>query len=372
LLGQMGSGSARAAVSLRARSGCGQDRATRSGLSGSRWSGPGFRRRAAAAVAAISAGTLCCLLAEFRAFLDGGVSDESFPLLLRPFQQLLAQREWRLCSGHEGGTCRCTGTAALHTLMGDWAMLRHVNGSIRCSSSEFGQDPRPGLPKLCSCREGPAWPESVADGLNGTVARQLLPRVEVGPAGAGCSAEDDGAWTSCSVMSSRYDASIVPDRMLPRLPPDEQQDAALRKLDLCHHIAGPDQALRILGVYPSSIPSGLVPMKASAAPLCAVVYSPERGPTWDERAAIFCPTDPPKCLEGSCECADAAHSRVDLNLKVNVTAAGEDHSKKSCWACLPPEQMKEGEASRDAPRSTPASPAGSMTPWTQGAAAASS
>ncbi|CAK8988751.1 Hypothetical protein (Fragment) [Durusdinium trenchii] len=222
---------------------------------------------------------------------------------------------WRLCA-REGGSCNCVGTVALHSWLADWSMLRHVNGSIPCSVAFFGHDPRPHLPKLCSCLASLSWPESLVDGLNETISRSLLPRVEAGPAEATCSPEDDGKWTPCSVLSSRHDGSVVPDRILPRLPVEEQRDMALRKLDLCHRLA-PDQALRILGVWPSNIQMGVVPIKASSAPLCAVVYSPLRGALWDGRAAIFCPTEPPKCLEGSCECADASLSRIDLRKRRN-------------------------------------------------------
>merc|ERR1712224_485890 len=53
-------------------------------------------------------------------------------------------QSWSLCAV-EGGSCRCTGSVAMHTWMGEWAMLRHVNGSIRCSPDSFGGDPRVGL-----------------------------------------------------------------------------------------------------------------------------------------------------------------------------------------------------------------------------------
>ena len=34
---------------------------------------------------------------------------------------------WSLCA-REGGRCNCVGTVALHSVLADWAMLRHVNG----------------------------------------------------------------------------------------------------------------------------------------------------------------------------------------------------------------------------------------------------
>ncbi|CAL1169018.1 unnamed protein product [Cladocopium goreaui] len=216
---------------------------------------------------------------------------------------------WRLCA-REGGRCNCVGTVALHSLLADWTMLRHVNGSIPCGVAFFGDDPRPNLPKLCSCLHSVPWPESLVEGLNETISRSLLPRVEAGPPEATCSAEDDGRWTPCSILSSRHDGSLVPDRLLPRLPVEEQRDMALRKLDLCHRLVGPDQALRILGVWPTNIQMGVVPIKASSAPLCAVVYSPIRGAVWDSRAAIFCPTEPPKCLEVQRSHANLHHPMV--------------------------------------------------------------
>eukprot|EP00929_Paragymnodinium_shiwhaense_P096030 TRINITY_DN57471_c0_g1_i3.p1 TRINITY_DN57471_c0_g1~~TRINITY_DN57471_c0_g1_i3.p1 ORF type:complete len:298 (+),score=30.47 TRINITY_DN57471_c0_g1_i3:170-1063(+) len=181
---------------------------------------------------------------------------------------------WHLCSV-EGATCHCTGSAALHTWTGEWAMLRHVNGSIRCSPDSFGGDPRPHLAKLCSCRAGPRWTSEVVSGLNATISQRLVPRIEIGPASAGCAAEDDGSWTACSVMSTRPDASVVPERVLPQLDPAEQRDIALRRLDLCQGLVGRDQALRVLGVQPGGPVATVIPVKAKQAPLCAVVYTPE-------------------------------------------------------------------------------------------------
>eukprot|EP00439_Symbiodinium_sp_Y106_P041451 s241_g5.t1 len=274
-------------------------------------------RRKLGRVAVVATLGLAC------ASLRGHGASEAFDAVAEPRPVPWRVGSWQLCAA-EGRSCYCTGTAAFHSLLGDWAMLRHVNGSIPCSAAFFGDDPRMGLPKLCSCMSGPAWPTTVVDGLNETIARKLLVRVEAGPADAGCSAEDDGKWTPCSVMSSRFDASLIPDRIIPRLPIEEQRDVALRKLDLCHNLAGPDQALRILGVWPSSIPLGVLPIKASSAPLCAVVYSPTAGAQWGSRGTIYCPTDPPKCLEGSCECAESSQSRVDIRHRDGAKAAKED------------------------------------------------
>lgn len=250
--------------------------------------------------------------------------------------QALSRRErlrgkgWHICSAWEGGVCHCVGTAMLHTWLADWAMVRHANGSIRCSLDAFDGDPRPHFPKLCSCLSGPAWPQAVLEGLNETIARHLVPRVEIGPAGAGCGPEDDALWTPCAVMSTRYDASIIPERYLPRLGPSEQEDVALRKLDLCHQIAGPDMSMRLLGIWsPKDPPSS--PVKAQSASTCAVVYDPEQGPEWEGRAAVFCPTDPRHCLEGSCECADSGRVLVDVHL-------GKDG--RECWACVTPAEQK--------------------------------
>merc|ERR1719356_601159 len=98
----------------------------------------------------------------------------------------------------------------------------------------FGDDPRPHFAKMCSCRPGLTWPEQAVYGLNETIARSLVPRIEIGAMDAGCGPEHDGAWTPCAVVSTRFDASLVPDRLLTRLLPEEQRDAALRKLDICH------------------------------------------------------------------------------------------------------------------------------------------
>lgn len=216
-------------------------------------------------------------------------------------------------------------------------MLRHVNGSIRCMEEAFGDDPRPNFAKMCSCRTGPAWPTAVVDGLNSMIARRLMLRVEAGPPGASCSPEDDESWTACSVLATRYDSSFIPDRQLPQLPPDEQQDATLRKLDICHGLAGKGHSLRVIGISPSSLPFSLAPVKAEKAPVCAVVYDASRGPLWDGRQAVFCPTEPPRCLEGSCECAEKDRSPVDLR-------ALEGKSEPACWTCLSQEQRDRVEA----------------------------
>jgi len=169
------------------------------------------------------------------------------------------------------------------------------------------------------------------DGLRATLARKLIPRVEIGAPGAGCGSEDDDAWTPCAIMSMRLDASLFPERLLPRLQPVEQEDATLRKLDACHHIAGEEQSLRVLGIWPASARVASVPLKATSAAVCAVVYSSERGPVWDSRRVIFCPTEPPQCLEEGCECADKTYNRIDVHASENGTAA-------ACWACVPPQQ----------------------------------
>eukprot|EP00913_Durusdinium_trenchii_P028227 g26462.t1 len=215
-----------------------------------------LRRRVGRSVFAVTLTATATLLPNHEAF----DAVESQPDSARSVFATGPLGGWRLCA-REGGSCNCVGTVALHSWLADWSMLRHVNGSIPCSVAFFGHDPRPHLPKLCSCLASLSWPESLVD-------------------------------------------------------VEEQRDMALRKLDLCHRLA-PDQALRILGVWPSNIQMGVVPIKASSAPLCAVVYSPLRGALWDGRAAIFCPTEPPKCLEGSCECADASLSRIDLRKRRN-------------------------------------------------------
>lgn len=56
------------------------------------------------------------------------------------------------------------------------------------------------------------------------------------------------------------------------------------------------------------------------------VYSPIRGAVWDSRAAIFCPTEPPKCLEVlsalSCEVAspDGQKGMVQRSTKMSSSA----------------------------------------------------
>jgi len=251
-------------------------------------------------------------------------------------EQLLPQSQAHLCA-LEAGTCMCVGTAMLHTWTGDSAMVRHVNSSIKCSTEAFGDDPRPHFAKFCSCLPGLAWPRDMVDGLRATLARKLIPRVEIGAPDAGCGPEDDGAWTPCSIMSTRLDASLFPERLLPRLQPVEQEDATLRKLDACHHIAGQEQALRVLGIWPASAKVASVPLKATSAAVCAVVYAPDRGPVWDSRRVIFCPTEPPQCLEEGCECADKTYSRIDVHASQNGTAA-------ACYACVPPQQADQPQA----------------------------
>jgi len=287
-----------------------------------------------------------------------GLEERPLDLFREKLAGAFSSPEWRLCAV-SGGSCECTGTAALHTVTADWAMLRHVNRSILCSADVFGADPRPGMPKICSCRPGIAWPDTVQEGVNSTIALRLVPRVEVGPPGAGCDPEGDGLWTPCSVMSMRYDASFVPDRFLPRLPPSEQKDAALRRLDECYRIGGPDRALRVLGVASTAPP--MVPLKVTKVPMCAVVYEPEAGPAWRGRQSVFCPTDPPHCLEDSCECADEAHMRTNIQTEEDGPA---------CWACGPPPPPPDEEEKSDvakgqpAPKATPVSRARAQPPRT--------
>jgi len=273
-------------------------------------------------------------------FQDGGSMPERltglFPRMERHFCAL------------EGHLCRCIGTVALHSWTGNWAMIRRVNHSMRCTTDAFGDDPRPHFAKFCSCWPGLPWPPEVIDGLNATLGRNLIPRIEIGAPNAGCSPEDDGAWTSCAVMNERVDASLLPDRLVPRLEAQEQEDVTLRKLDVCHRIAGADQALRVLGVWPTAAALMPAPVKATSAPICAVVYAPGRGPVWDSRAAIFCPTDPPNCLEEACECADEAHSQIDVNADQNTTA---------CWACAPPQQQQQRTPEPVNRRTQPPAPA---------------
>lgn len=236
---------------------------------------------------------------------------------------------WHVCAPFEGVRCHCTGTVALHSFTADWAMLRRVNGSVMCTPTAFGGDPRPHYAKFCSCRQSLQWPLSVVDGINETIARRLMLRVEVGKAGSGCSVEDDDQWTPCAIMSTRADATIIADRYIPRLSSEEQRDTALRKLDECYDIGGPGRALRILGVKKATPDVAMQPVKAASAPVCAVVYQPVQGAAWESRDAVFCPTEPSNCLEGPCECADAAHSPVNVQ---------ESEDGPACWACMPPKK----------------------------------
>lgn len=276
-----------------------------------------------------------------RFFLDEE-SPSSYGAALELLKGGDATSRWHLCAVWEGAVCHCTGTAALHSWTGDWTMEQHANGSIMCSAEAFGGDPRPHFAKFCSCRTGPAWPMSVVQGLNASLFRKLVPRIEVGAADASCSPEDDGAWTPCAIMNERADASVVHDRLLPRLPASEQEDVALRKLDMCFHIAGPHRALRVLSIWPSAATLAMAPIKAKSAAFCALVYTPHLGPVWDGRAAVFCPTDPPRCLEETCECADAAHTQVDVHANAN---ANKTEDVKPCWACVPPVSKKDSGSS---------------------------
>lgn len=256
-------------------------------------------------------------------------------------------------------------------------MQRHVNGSIPCTWEAFGDDPRPGMAKICSCRPGLPWSRDVLSGLNETISRHLVPRVEVGPEDAGCGPEDDGRWTPCSVLSTRFDASLMPDRLLPRLEIEEQQDAALRRLDLCHELAGKGQAMRVLGLWPSNILNGVAPVKATSAPVCAVVYSPALGATWQSRGSVYCPTEPPRCLEGECQCASSERIRVDIR----AVAQGEDGESglPPCYSCMTDEALKDFKsavsaqqaAAKEAPGKRSGRLTGEESPSARGASAAS-
>lgn len=240
----------------------------------------------------------------------------------------------------EGQTCQCQGTASFHSWTGDWRMVRYATGAIQCTADAFGSDPRPHFAKLCSCQQGMPWDREVFAGLNSTIAAKLVPRVEIAASGSSCSPEDDHAWTPCAVMSTRVDASLIPDRFIHHLSPLEQMDVALRKMDDCARIAGPKAAMRVLGVMPGKSPNdNVVPITSVSAPVCAMVYSPEGGVAWDARSAVFCPTDPARCLTQPCECANPEHERRDMQ--------EEGKEGKPCYACVPPEKEPEGQKSAD-------------------------
>jgi len=226
----------------------------------------------------------------------------------------------------EGTGCQCVGVATLHSPFGR-VIERRVNQTIACRPALFGADPQPNVPKYCSCREGPAWPVEVVQGFESMSARKLLPRIEIGPASAGCSAEDDGQWTACALMSTKPEGSPMPERELVSMDLELYKDIALRKLDRCYHLAAPGLALRVLGIWDASPAKAMEVINAAQAPVCAVVYSPqEGGALWQKRDTIFCPTEPPHCLEEHCVCADAKMHLVNIHTQEATT---------ECWACRP-------------------------------------
>mmetsp|Transcript_63818 Transcript_63818/g.152211 ORF Transcript_63818/g.152211 Transcript_63818/m.152211 type:complete len:340 (-) Transcript_63818:43-1062(-) len=225
----------------------------------------------------------------------------------------------------EGLRCGCVGIATLH---GPFAQTveRRVNHSISCQPDFFGADPQPHSPKYCTCRPGPDWPVEVVEGLRSMFSRHLSPRIEIGHAGAGCGSEDDGRWTPCAVMSTKPEGDFVPESRLTSVQPDLFEDIALRKLDKCFHLAGPQRSLRVLGIWKATALNAMEPIQSSQAPVCALAYSPpEGGAVWQRRDSIFCPTEPPHCLEEDCECADDTMRPIDIH--------ADQEGLPACWAC---------------------------------------
>mmetsp|Transcript_26607 Transcript_26607/g.48756 ORF Transcript_26607/g.48756 Transcript_26607/m.48756 type:complete len:320 (+) Transcript_26607:47-1006(+) len=235
----------------------------------------------------------------------------------------------------EGTRCSCIGVATLHSPFGK-VIERRVNQSIACKPDFFGADPQPNIPKYCTCRSGPAWPAEVVKGFEAMASRSLVPRIEIGPATAGCSAEDDGQWTACAVMSTSQNREPTPERLMTSLETDLYSDMALRKLDSCFHLAGPAKALRVLGVWDASPAKAMELISAAQAPVCAVVYSPQDGGAlWQKRDTIFCPTEPPHCLEEHCVCADPNMRPVNIHTQEATT---------ECWACRPEVAQQESRS----------------------------
>ncbi|CAK0815784.1 unnamed protein product [Prorocentrum cordatum] len=226
-----------------------------------------------------------------------------------------------------GATCHCVGTLIFSTALGDAVREVNSDGEMQCSAEALGAPGHYDM-RICWCQDGIPWDDEVRKGLAAIVRQGLTPRIDIaadedpGLTEDGCSAQSDGLWYGCVVMSRRWDTSVIPQALVRAAPPEEQLDMTLKKLDACHRLA-PDASLRVLGVR-SGESADAVAVPARIASTCSVVWRPGDGVMWTaEPVALYCATSPGSCTTTPCECKRAADRKLELH-----TAQG-----RRCWAC---------------------------------------
>eukprot|EP00442_Polarella_glacialis_P017291 CAMPEP_0115072182 /NCGR_PEP_ID=MMETSP0227-20121206/14082_1 /TAXON_ID=89957 /ORGANISM="Polarella glacialis, Strain CCMP 1383" /LENGTH=888 /DNA_ID=CAMNT_0002458889 /DNA_START=68 /DNA_END=2734 /DNA_ORIENTATION=- len=223
-----------------------------------------------------------------------------------------------------GGTCSCVGTLVFSTILG--GAVREVNsdGDMQCTAEALGAPSHRDL-RVCWCQDGLAWDDEVRKGLASLVRQGLTPRIEIASDEAvdgDCSADSDGFWYGCVVMSRRWDTSVIPQVMARTASPEEQLDMSLRKLDACHRLA-PNAPLRVLGVR-SGQSADAVEMPVGLSRVCSVVYEPGEGVMWTAKTSpLQCASEPGSCTTTPCECRRSTDRKLELH-----TPQG-----RRCWAC---------------------------------------
>lgn len=233
---------------------------------------------------------------------------------------------WRVCA-LEGGSCRCVGTLGFSSVFGSLVREINADGETLCTADALRAPSHIG-PRMCWCLDGVPWGEEVRKGLAAMVRQGLTPRVEVASEEVpepGCDASSDGTWYGCVILSRRWDATPVAQAAVRAVPPEEQLDMALRRLDACQHMT-PRASLRVLGVRGGQA-ADIVEMPVSLASVCSVVYKPGEGALWTaETSAVHCATQPGHCTATPCDCRRADDRKLELR-----TPEG-----RLCWACTAP------------------------------------
>jgi len=230
---------------------------------------------------------------------------------------------WRPCAVN-GFSCNCVGTLVFSTALGEAVREVNSDGPMQCTAEALGGHMHRDL-RICWCQDGLPWGDDVRKGLASMVTSGLVPRVEIASEDGvepDCSPESDGLWQGCVVMSRRWDTTVIPQVLTRGVPPEEQLDMTLRKLDACHRLS-PGAPLRVLGVRSGQGADALeVPVRTSR--VCSVVYSPDLGAMWTAKASpIHCATQPGTCTTTPCECRRSSDRKLELR-----TPQGQ-----RCWAC---------------------------------------
>lgn len=230
---------------------------------------------------------------------------------------------WRPCAIN-GGTCHCVGTLIFSTALARPVREVNADGEMQCTAEALGGHMHRDL-RLCWCLDGITWGDDVRKGLASVVMSGLVPRVEIASEDGvepSCSPEGDGLWQGCTMMSRRWDTTVIPQVLMRAAPPEEQLDMTLRKLDACHRLA-PGAPMRVLGVRSGQGADNLeLPVAASS--VCSVVYAPSDGALWTAKTSpIHCASQPGTCTTTPCDCRRASDRKLTL-----YTPQG-----RRCWAC---------------------------------------